>query len=630
MIVQIQARSDTLANFTATNPVLAQGEPAYETDTKRFRFGDGISNYVDLPVQSVDTALMQQLTDDAIAAKEAAELARDEAVAAAGGGSQATTEVPGVVELATNEEAEAGVEPLLVVTTTGLAAALAAFTPATPVEDATTTVKGIVELATTTEAEGGTDNVRAVTPAGVAAAISALGVATPDATETVKGKVELSTSAEAIAGSDTARALTPANLAAVLATKGGSTTAAGFLELATTAEVQAGTSTTLAATPAGVAAAIAAIPAVPAASQTASGIIEIATNTEVATGTDAVRAVTPAGLNSVMVGKLDTSPTAGSVLSRNTATGNIVEVLSGSNRIWARSRSTGQQTFYGLPKRETLDWYEGDTDPTSIIALPTWVHVRAHLSESASIPAWVLARESAEIVRITSGGGPGPVTYEFEWDGLGLANGSAVGAGTAGTGDTTGGWTGLFAGTPTMITGQTKTPMIHFVPAANAQQLFRTITPGTERRVKFWYHTPTTWPTAAFQVARIRNGATEDCVFLLQQGTGQVGAFRVSNSTGQAAAATANNLLSVNSWYRIEFSLVQNATAANGEFQLEIFDIGGTRIYNSGRQVDTNGIGFGTTHDRFYLGNNAAVTVTGGYDLGLVRITNDADIPIGV
>lgn len=96
------------------------------------------------------------------------------------------------------------------------ATAYAALTPGAGLAITTTTIAatvatdaaaGIVELATNGEAQTGTDTVRAVTPAALAAVT---------ATETRAGLVELATSAEAIAGTDTARAITPAGLAAVV------------------------------------------------------------------------------------------------------------------------------------------------------------------------------------------------------------------------------------------------------------------------------------------------------------------------------------------------------------------------------------------------------------------------------
>lgn len=48
-MTRIQLRRDTAANWTANNPVLAAGEPAYETDTGKFKIGDGNKTYSALP-----------------------------------------------------------------------------------------------------------------------------------------------------------------------------------------------------------------------------------------------------------------------------------------------------------------------------------------------------------------------------------------------------------------------------------------------------------------------------------------------------------------------------------------------------------------------------------------------------
>lgn len=44
-MTQIKLRRDTSANFTSKNPVLGIGEPAYETDTKKLKIGDGTTAY---------------------------------------------------------------------------------------------------------------------------------------------------------------------------------------------------------------------------------------------------------------------------------------------------------------------------------------------------------------------------------------------------------------------------------------------------------------------------------------------------------------------------------------------------------------------------------------------------------
>jgi hypothetical protein len=47
--MRIKFRRGTAAEFTAANPVLGQGEPAYETDTKKIKTGDGVAAWTSLP-----------------------------------------------------------------------------------------------------------------------------------------------------------------------------------------------------------------------------------------------------------------------------------------------------------------------------------------------------------------------------------------------------------------------------------------------------------------------------------------------------------------------------------------------------------------------------------------------------
>jgi hypothetical protein len=47
--IQIQTRRDTAAVWLSTNAVLASGELAFETDTNKFKFGNGTSNWTVLP-----------------------------------------------------------------------------------------------------------------------------------------------------------------------------------------------------------------------------------------------------------------------------------------------------------------------------------------------------------------------------------------------------------------------------------------------------------------------------------------------------------------------------------------------------------------------------------------------------
>ena len=52
MAVRIQIRRDPSSLWTMHNPVLAEGEPGFETDTGRFKIGDGVTPWNDLPYAS--------------------------------------------------------------------------------------------------------------------------------------------------------------------------------------------------------------------------------------------------------------------------------------------------------------------------------------------------------------------------------------------------------------------------------------------------------------------------------------------------------------------------------------------------------------------------------------------------
>ena len=48
MATRIKLRRDTAANWTTSNPILAQGETGFETDTRMVKLGDGATHWVDL------------------------------------------------------------------------------------------------------------------------------------------------------------------------------------------------------------------------------------------------------------------------------------------------------------------------------------------------------------------------------------------------------------------------------------------------------------------------------------------------------------------------------------------------------------------------------------------------------
>lgn len=179
----------------------------------------------------------------------------------------ATETNPGIAEIATEAEAQAGIDNTRIITPANLQKVTA-----------TTDRKGVIKIATNAEAQAGTDNSLAITPANLQAVT---------ATETRKGVVELATNAEAQTGTDAEKVITPAALKAVTATQG----RRGLIAIATDAEAQAGTNQTEAITPASLQSVTA--------THTRRGIVELATNAEAQTGTDAERVLTPASLQAV-------------------------------------------------------------------------------------------------------------------------------------------------------------------------------------------------------------------------------------------------------------------------------------------------------------------------------------------
>lgn len=49
LIVRFLLRRDTAENWTSTNPILADGEQGYETDTKKMKIGNGTTAWSSLP-----------------------------------------------------------------------------------------------------------------------------------------------------------------------------------------------------------------------------------------------------------------------------------------------------------------------------------------------------------------------------------------------------------------------------------------------------------------------------------------------------------------------------------------------------------------------------------------------------
>src|SRR5690242_1052830 len=139
------------------------------------------------------TDVLDTLTSEALAAMF------ETAIATVGGVALATTEAPGIVELANGDETNAGSAGDRAVTPAGLAA-----------RTATQSRAGMIRTATSGECQadaGSAITNKAVTPKGLA---------DRTALESRTGILALATVAEAIAGANTTKAVTPAGLAGAL------------------------------------------------------------------------------------------------------------------------------------------------------------------------------------------------------------------------------------------------------------------------------------------------------------------------------------------------------------------------------------------------------------------------------
>lgn len=65
MTTRIQLRRGTSAQWSAANPILAAGEPGYDTTTGDLKVGDGVKTWSALPAY-VDNVDLPQLVADAI------------------------------------------------------------------------------------------------------------------------------------------------------------------------------------------------------------------------------------------------------------------------------------------------------------------------------------------------------------------------------------------------------------------------------------------------------------------------------------------------------------------------------------------------------------------------------------
>ena len=61
MAVQIQLRRDTASNWTTNNPTPAEGELCIEKDTIKIKFGDGVTDWNNLPYFESGDVFIQEI-----------------------------------------------------------------------------------------------------------------------------------------------------------------------------------------------------------------------------------------------------------------------------------------------------------------------------------------------------------------------------------------------------------------------------------------------------------------------------------------------------------------------------------------------------------------------------------------
>ena len=98
-MTQIQLRRDTASNWSTNNPIPAQGEPCYETDTNKLKFGDGTTHYNELDYFAGDATpytlpVASDSTLGGIKVGEGLSITEDGALSASTGGTEFTTASP--------------------------------------------------------------------------------------------------------------------------------------------------------------------------------------------------------------------------------------------------------------------------------------------------------------------------------------------------------------------------------------------------------------------------------------------------------------------------------------------------------------------------------------------------------
>lgn len=64
-LMNIQFRRGDSSQWAEANPILSSGELGFEQDTNQFKIGDGISNWLSLPYNSINKYIIRRITTNA-------------------------------------------------------------------------------------------------------------------------------------------------------------------------------------------------------------------------------------------------------------------------------------------------------------------------------------------------------------------------------------------------------------------------------------------------------------------------------------------------------------------------------------------------------------------------------------
>lgn len=321
---------------------------------------------------------------------------------------------------------------------------------------------------------------------------------------------------------------------------------------------------------------------------------------------------------------INTDPDDPDGLERNTdPDGHVWSLMTGATVTAARRRLDGALVLNGYPIRQVAEWRTGDPDPTvgGTVALPAQTSWHLFVADLGEVPTW--APVDAKVWLPTAEPAeppPDPTpTYDWSFDGAGLADESALGAGIAGTGDTP--ITGLFsAAAPTIETGTGLAGLAQAIEvnaSANTPAVYWTRPSSTSRRIGFMLRAPSAWASASHPVMSLKvgTGTGSDRMRIVVGGSAAPGAVRITNNTNVTAYASASGVLALNGWYWIEATINHGTSTAT----VKVYDgVSGDLILDSGNVVDT----YGSDHANVHIGTVASATVN--FMVGRIK-SNDSD-----